>query len=109
MKIKYSFMPLSEYTSIIEQDANIRNWLKRIGIELPENTQASRWPTPKEIRTILDTIENSNVTYIVESGHWQAFLKKARGADTNYKYFDLNIYGYNGDEDTPQPFLLDIE
>ena len=64
-------------------DAAVLEWLKPEGVDVPAGHRQSRWPSPNELRTILESLPGYTVSYRSKQGHdWDAEVVDAtRGYD----------------------------
>lgn len=54
-------------------DAAVLDWLNAEGVDVPPDYRESRWPSPNELRTILELLPGYTVSYRNKQGHdWDA-------------------------------------
>jgi hypothetical protein len=68
--------------------------------------EPGRFPSPREIRTVLDVMDNASVTYNVGEGRWSADVLVDEG-DVVLPDAHLMVVGYKGDENTPLRFFFE--
>ena len=62
-------------------DAQVLDWLKAEGVDVPPDYRQSRWPSTNELRTVLESLPGYVVRYWDKQGHdWDAeVVDAARG------------------------------
>ncbi len=78
-------------------DKEMKSWLDEISVGYPE--KASRFPTGREIKDVLDTLSNYDVK-ITDNGIgavWQAFIASKKGADHD-EWTLLTVSHYSCDD-----------
>ncbi|HEY1011071.1 MAG TPA: hypothetical protein VGE07_00100 [Herpetosiphonaceae bacterium] len=75
-------------------------WLAAHGIVLPPPWPPSRYPTPHEIRTVLDQAPDYQVQYAIGTTWWDADVQAPAGWTTIW------VQEFTGDETVPLPFFF---
>lgn len=84
-------------------DAPVLDWLKAEGVDVPPDYRQSRWPSPNELRTILESLPGYVVRYRGRQGQdWDAeVVDAARG----YEGMSATIWVKGvQDPNAPHPF-----
>lgn len=50
-------------------DAAVLDWLRAEGVDAPPDYRQSRWPSPNELRTILESLPGYAVSYRARAVH----------------------------------------
>lgn len=88
----YVVMPL-------DVDDALPAWLAEFGIAMPGPGVASRYPTPNEIRAVLDALPGCRVTYDVGDGRWDARI--VEDGPSGGAHATVWVRDYHGDDDRP--------
>ena len=100
MGVQYDVIPLG----YVHDDYDL-TWLEEFGISLPEGVPPSRFPTPREIRGILDQLEGYRTIYTVDLYAWAADIAERAGPEHGH-WTTLYVQGFEGDEDQPHPLFF---
>lgn len=93
MGVLYSAFPI---------DDDVREWLTEEGIPTP--VIDGRAPTPNELKTALDTLEDEAVSYNISEGVWQAQIEDATSPATG-PWTMINVLQFS-DADEPCEFYF---
>jgi hypothetical protein len=93
--------------SVFTLTQEIREWLASEGIDVPQSTVASRYPTPNEISATLNSMSDISVEYTIPNpgGTWQALMSTKPDPD-NGPWTLINISEYKSDS-IPQPLWFE--
>jgi hypothetical protein len=69
-------MGVSHSVLLLLDDPTFDPWLQEHGIILPRPWPACRYPTPAEIRAVLDQQPASTVEYNIGPGLWDAWIDR---------------------------------
>lgn len=107
MGICYHVTPLGNYAKRDDEDAT-RAYYESIGIKLSPGETPGRYPTPREIRGVLDRLEGFSVTYRVDMYYWTASISYTRDPKNGpWTYLHLDINDFSGDEEEPCSFYFE--
>lgn len=96
----------TSYTVVPASEAGVAVWLNKRGIDLPGNWAKSRYPSPAEIRSAVDSMANYRIEYFITQHDWQATISQAE--DPNGPTWALLVVlGYTGDETMPHQFYFE--
>ncbi len=84
-------------------DPATMDWLVGLGVKLPETVPPGRYPTPDEMRQVLETLPGIRVDFTISASTWQATVRARRDVSWASLYFP----DYAGDDFEPQPFIFD--
>ena len=79
--------------------------IAKLGYRIEAVHQASRYPSPNELRTVLDALENCTVHYSVSTNSWVAdvaVIDEITPSDSH-----VMVVGYRGDENAPHKFFFE--
>jgi hypothetical protein len=85
----------------LDVDDALPAWLAEFGIAMPADATASRYPTPDEIRAVLDALPACRVTYDVGGGRWDARI--VEDGPPGGAHATVWLTDYHGDDDRPHP------
>ena len=102
MGIQYYIVPLGSYGG--RSDA-LASSLEAFGITIAVDQSPSRYPTPREIRAVLDQLDGYAVTYHVDAYTWWADVTDA--VDPQHaRWTSLIVQDFEGVEDEPHEFYF---
>jgi hypothetical protein len=78
--------------------AEVIDWLQAENVMIPLNAPIGRYPTPKELRAILDGFSDCTIEYKVTSIHWMADIQCGKSRVSI-------IVAFSGSEDDPFDYL----
>jgi hypothetical protein len=93
MGVLYSCIPITDTPEILA-------WLQEQRVTLPSPSIFGRDPTPQEIRTALDSIENYTADYAVSRTFWQANVSYTAEPEQG-PWTCINVLNYQDDESQP--------
>jgi hypothetical protein len=85
------------------QDPSTLAWLAQAGVPLPGEIPPGRYPTPDEIRSILDAAPGIRVDYQISRAAWQATVTSRK----DVTWASLVVQDYDGDPGVPHPFYFE--
>jgi hypothetical protein len=94
-------MGVSHSVLLLLDDAGFEPWLQEHGIILPHPWPACRYPTPAEIRAVLDPQPVYRVEYSIGPGLWDAWIYTADQQRTA-----IWVRNFSGDETVPHEFFF---
>jgi hypothetical protein len=94
-------MGVSHSVLLLLDDPTFEPWLQEHGVFLPRSWPASRYPTPAEIRAVLDQQPAYTVEYRSGPGLWDAWIDTA-----NRQRTAIWVRNFSGDEDAPHEFFF---
>ena len=94
MGVLYSAFPV---------DKEVREWLTEEGIPTPASE--GRSPTPDQLATALNTLDDQNVEFNIGSGVWHAYISDPDSPDTG-AWTLLNVMDYT-EPDEPCTFYFE--
>jgi hypothetical protein len=89
-------MGVSHGVLTLLDDPAFAPWLHEHGVVLPRPWPAHRYPSPAEIRAVLDQQPASTVAYSVGPGRWDARVSTA-----DRQRIAIWVRNFSGDEDAP--------
>ncbi len=81
-------------------------WLKRFGPTIPPRVEDNRFPTPNEIRDVLEELEGYTIDYFINSQTWQATISHPIRPEWA-AIVVLNFSGASEEEDLPHDFYFE--
>jgi hypothetical protein len=105
MGVRYLVLPF-------ESDGQLLDWLQSEGVEAPPAT-VSRYPSPKEFRTVLSSMAGYTTEYEIASISWRASVYETASADPgpplriNGPHATIFIPYHMGDESLPHEIHFD--
>ncbi len=84
-------------------DPSTLTWLVQSGVPLPGEIPVGRYPTPNEIKTILDAIPGIRVDYRISHTVWQASVTGRK----DVSWASLLVQDYDDDPDAARPFYFE--
>ena len=84
------------------QDPSTVAWLVHANVALPDETPPGRYPTPTEIRTVVDGVPGVRTDYLVSDTAWEVTVRSRK----DVCWACLAIRGYCGDPDAPHYFYF---
>ena len=84
------------------QDPATLAWLVHLDLPLPATTPSGRYPSPAEIRAVIDEIPGLRVSYFVSDKVWEAAMTSRR----DVSWATLSVRDYTGDPDNPHHFYF---
>lgn len=106
MGVWYTVMPLDTQGELAE-------WLAQLAIKLPASNPIGRYPTPKELRRVLDSLENYTIKYHISPEHFYAHVYETAGIQPGPPPLIegpstmLIIPDFHGDEDNCYQFYFE--
>ncbi len=85
------------------QDPATLAWLVHTNIALPGELPPGRYPTPSEIRKVIEGIPGLRTNYLIADCAWQATLTSRE----DICWASLQIKNYTGNPDEPHFFIFD--
>ncbi len=79
------------------------DWLTGAGVQLPEEIPPGRYPTPAEIRAVVEAIPKMRVSFRCSASAWQVTITSRR----DVPWASLIVRRFSGDENQPHPFYFD--
>ena len=76
------------------------SWLVQSGLSLPGDIPPGRYPTPLEIRGVMESLPGLQTDYLVGRTTWQVTIRNRK--DVGWAI--LAVEGYHGANDVPLPF-----
>lgn len=76
-------------------------------MEAPAVTEASRNPSPQELRSVLDDLDGYAAMYTVSAGNWQAEVQATSGLRLFRRGTLVSAVGFTGDEGRPHVFYFE--
>jgi hypothetical protein len=100
-------MPMEKLYDVITladcmQDPATVAWLVQSGIPLPHAIPPGRYPTPEEMRTVMDAIPGIVVDYLTSDSVWEATVRSRK----DVSWAILALHDYRGQEDAPHHFFF---
>lgn len=68
---QYKVVPLYECM----QHSATRSWMEQAGLPLPDRVPPGRYPTPLEIRAVMESLPGVQTSYVVGKAAWQVTLR----------------------------------
>jgi hypothetical protein len=102
MSVQYIVVPF-------EADGKLLSWLERVGVEPPANA-LSRYPSPQELRAVLDGLNDCTTEYQVVGDFWRAMVYETASADPGPPLrvegpnVDIHVVDFQGNERLPHEF-----
>ncbi len=84
------------------QDPSTVAWLLHANVPLPEDVPPGRYPTPAEIRGVVDGVPGIRADYLVSDTAWEVTVRHLR----DVCWASLTIVDYCGDPDQPHQFFF---
>lgn len=84
------------------QDPATVAWLAQSGAALPDLIPPGRYPTPEEIRSLLDAIPGIQADYLISDTVWEVTVRSR----TDILWAILSIKDYRGNADQPCHFYF---
>ena len=78
------------------------SWLVQSGLAVPEAIPAGRYPTPQEIRRVMEGLAGVKTDYLVGRSDWQVTLRYRKDVG----WATLAIERYTGYSDVPHRFTF---
>ena len=78
------------------------SWLVQSGLSLPEDVPPGRYPTPLEIRGVMESLPGVQTDYLVGRTTWQLTILNRKDVG----WATLAVEGYQGANDIPLPFYF---
>ena len=94
------------YTVVTLANDEVTTWLQSMGLTVPSDWRLSRYPTPNEIRAILNAMDGYRVDYFVSDRHWQVTIAEKAHPETG-PWASLVVLGFEGDETKPLHFYFE--
>ena len=94
-------MGVSHTVLTLLDDPAFEPWLRQHGIVLPQPWPAHRYPSPAEIRAVLDPLPGYVVEYSVGPGRWDARIATADRQRTA-----IWVRNFSGDAMAPHEFFF---
>jgi hypothetical protein len=94
------------YTVVTLANEEVITWLQSMGIAVPSNWRLSRYPTPNEIRAVLNAIDGYTIDYFVSDRHWQVTIAEKAQPETGALASPV-VLGFEGDEAKPLHFYFE--
>lgn len=94
-------MGVSHTVLTLLDDPAFEPWLHEHGVVLPRPWSAHRYPSPAEIRAVLDQQPGYMVEYSVGPGLWDAYIKVEAGHKTA-----IWVRNFSADETAPHEFFF---
>jgi hypothetical protein len=85
------------------QDPATVAWLVHADIPLPGMTPPGRYPSPAEIRRVIESIPGIRAAYQVSPSVWQVTVTSRK----DVTWASLLIRNFSGDVDEPHPFYFE--
>lgn len=107
MGIIFTVMTISD---TMLQNQAFREWLRACEVEIPEDVTPSRWPTIRELKSVLESLENCTVSYHIIAPDLHIEIRDDTYVPPDPKTIsrqDMFIHGYSGSDDGEQPFHFD--
>lgn len=82
------------------QDPATRDWLAQHQIPLPGTIPPGRYPSPAEIKTVIESIKGIKANYVISQRVWQVSIQHR----TDVSWAVLRVREYSGDSDAPYRF-----
>ena len=83
----------------------ILDWLKKKGVAYSASSQSSRYPTPNEIRKVLDGLKDCTTEYTISTQTWQVVISDDDNRWTSLVVLDY--HGQEGEDDTSHKFYFE--
>jgi hypothetical protein len=80
--------------------------LASMGYKMRIVPDPGRFPSPRELRAVLDGLDNTSVTYNIGESRWSADVLMDEG-DVVLSDAHVMVVGYKGDEDAPLRFFFE--
>ncbi len=84
------------------QDPATVAWMVHIDVPLPGATPAGRYPTPNEIREVIQAISGIHTDYVISDAVWQVTVRSTK----DIFWGNLAVIDYSGDPDEPHHFVF---
>lgn len=78
------------------------SWLAQFGLSIPDPVPPGRYPTPLEIRGVLENLPGVKTDYIVGRTSWQVTLTDRK----DVAWATLAVEGFSGDTNISHPFYF---
>ena len=78
------------------------SWLMQSGLSLPENIPPGRYPTPLEIRGVMEGLSGVQTDYLVGKSAWQVTLRFRKDVG----WATLAVENFSGQTDAPHHFYF---
>ncbi|MCI0558325.1 MAG: hypothetical protein MN733_07505 [Nitrososphaera sp.] len=96
----------TSYTVVTTSESGVAKWLEGVGLMLPSGSERSRYPTPEEIRSVLQKMSNYRVDYFITDRDWHATISEAAEPETSSWAF-LVALDYSGNQTVPHKFYFE--
>ncbi len=105
MSVLYTPIPASEF--LTREDDKV--WLQHFHLTLPTDIEQGRYPTPNEIKTVLDGLDGFAAEYSIGSRTWQieVFEPNNRKQGVWTEIVVLDFFRREGEKNTPHEFHFD--
>ena len=84
------------------QDQATLAWLVHLELSLPDTSPPGRYPTPAEIKAVLENIPGLRVSFYVSDNVWEATMISRK----DVSWANLAVKDYIGDPDRPHHFFF---
>jgi len=84
------------------QNPATTSWLEQFGLALPDHVPPGRYPTPLEIRGVMEGLAGLRTTYLVGKYTWQVTLRHRK----DVSWAVLAVEGFSGNNEEPHSFYF---
>src|SRR5262249_19312203 len=87
--------------TVVPLDDTLAEYLRKVGVELPEGNLSSRNPTPRELREVAGSRTDLTVTVFSPPEHAWQIMFEGRNDPDHEPWTLLNVFEFSGDETAP--------
>jgi len=100
-------MPMKKLYDVVTlfdcmQDPATVAWLAQSGATLPDTISPGRYPTPKEIRSVVDAIPGIRADYLISDSAWEVTVRSRK----DVSWAILAVREYQGEAEGPHHFYF---